>query len=689
MPDFGSRKGFHKPAWTNAYRKTEKGKAVHKRTEHATRTAEARKEERTRAYLSRTIVGVDGEGINIRTGPRKGAHDYILLALSGVEPIVNDGPGGLTTKQCLDYLFNNLDPKDLNVIYGGGYDFNMWVRDLNADQLRQLYHSGFLSKPVVFAGYALKWMKGKQFEIAKWNSFGKEKGVIIYDVVSFFQTPFVDACDKYLGDYENRDVLVREKARRGVFSASEIVNIGAYNNLELDLLVRLVDQLRADLDFIGLRPKRWNGPGAIAATLFSREGVRDALDKHIPEAVARAARFAYAGGRFEMLKYGSVHEKVYEYDINSAYPRALLEVPNLQEGHWLHRHGNPGSIAGFGVYRVRYSGTRVDIPGPIHYRAENGTISYPLEVENWVWSPEARVLGDYCEQTGASYEILEAWEFVSTAGSRPFHFLQGLYDQRQTYKAQGIGAEKAVKTTLASVYGKCAQQVGWVAATEEHELRTPPYHQLEWAGYVTSWCRAHVLSAALQDLEAVIAFETDALFTSRPLQLDTGTGLGQWELTEFDSLTYVQSGHYYATASEGFYKPKDGPEVIKCRGIDKGFISRARVEKLVGLPESERFLSASLTRFYGAGIALARDLDRYWRKWITEPKVMALTPTGKRLHGGDCCDDTRGPLALGHWHKTYCPVSGGVSHEYPVDWINPNPDMTELSIARDSEVDYE
>lgn len=680
----GTHDGFSKKGWTNSYRKTEKGKEVHRRTDHRTRTAEDRKEERERAYLSRTIVGIDGEGVNIRSGPRKGDHDYILLALSGAEPIVNRH--GLSTKQCLDYLYQNLNSDNLNVIYGGGYDFNMWVRDLNEDQLRNLYHGSWTSDPVVYAGYALKWMKGKSFEISKWSAFGREGQVIIYDVVSFFQSPFIDACDSYLGEYHGRDLLVREKARRGDFTVEEIAGTIEYNNLELELLVRLVGELRDRLNRVGLRPKRWNGPGAIAATLFAREGVKSALDKSLPEPVARASRFAYAGGRFEMLKYGSVTDTVYEYDINSAYPRALMEVPNLQEGTWIHRHGNPGSIARFGLYRVRYQGSRVDVPGPIHYRSENGTISYPLQVENWVWSPEARVLGDYCAQTGDTYEILEAWEFQEVTGSRPFSFVQDLFDQRRELKARQDGAHMGIKLALNSMYGKTAQQVGWQAATRDHPLRTPPYHQLEWAGFVTSWCRAHILEAALQDLEAVIAFETDALFTSRPLTLNVGTGLGEWEPTVFTSLTYVQSGHYYATEVT-----KDGPkEIIKCRGIDKGFISRSHVEDRLGLPESERYLEAALTRFYGAGIALGRNrVKELWRKWITEPKKMSLTPTGKREHGGDCCDDTRAPLKLGHWHQTFCPIFGGVSSEYPVDWINPDPNMTELSIMRDSEVDYE
>jgi hypothetical protein len=668
-------KRAHNRSYGTEYRKT------HSRSDEY-------KKRTKRDYLKRPIIAIDGEGVNIRRGLRKGDHDYILLAMTGQEPLYKEG--GLPTKDILDYLWQHLRTDNINVIYGGSYDFNMWMKDLSEDQVRNLYHSSYTSDPVIYAGYGLRWIKGKAFEISRTTRNGNRRTVTINDVISFFQRPFIQACDEYLGSYDGREVLVREKARRGDFRASEIAGIASYNNLELDLLVRLVTELRSRLDSVGLRPRRWNSPGAIASALFERERVKDHRNEQLPDVVMQAARFAYAGGRFEMLHYGAVKERVYEYDINSAYPRALLEVPSLKRGTWKHNHGLHTShpISPFGLYRVRFTGTNPNIPAPIFHRATNGTISYPLNVENWVWSPEVEALKLYCEQVpGTEWEILEAWEYTPATDHKPFGFIAELYKLRQLLKAAGDGAHIGIKLALNSLYGKLAQQVGWKAPSGKHPLRVPTYHQLEWAGYVTSWCRAHVLRAALHDLDAIIAFETDALFSSRPLPLDTGTALGQWEKTVFTSLTYVQSGHYYGTELKDDGTEK---EVIKCRGIDKGFISRENVETLLGRAEPMRVLEARLTRFYGAGIALARGLKAYWCKWLTEPKFMMLMPTGKRLHAGCWCGGhVDEPLELGRWHKTACPVVGGLSSEYPVEWINPNPDMTELAEMRESENFYD
>ena len=43
---------------------------------------------------------------------------------------------------------------------------------------------------------------------------------------------------------------------------------------------------------------------------------------------------SYYGGRFEILKRGFIG-KGYLYDINSAYPYALTQIPDLSKGKWI------------------------------------------------------------------------------------------------------------------------------------------------------------------------------------------------------------------------------------------------------------------------------------------------------------------------------------------------------------------
>lgn len=660
------------------YEKTDKGKDRQKKYRHDNSMHQTNAK-----YLSRKIVFIDSEGITLPDG----SHILIRIAITGCKPLVKKT--GLHTREILRYIHSHMNVYDLNVIYGGSYDFNMWLKDIPFDHLARLYRGTYFGKGTPVFEFQVKWVPGKMLTITE----GK-RTITIYDTVHFFQMPFINACDEYLGEYKGREELVREKARRGNFSADELESIGHYNDLEIELGEQLITELRSRLNRVNLRPRRWDGPGAIASALFQREGVKKHKSENnpnpTPEAVAVATRFAYAGGRFEMLKYGISRKNVYEYDINSAYPAALTRVPSLSQGDWIHHSGDIGDLP-FALYHVRSRATNPEIPGPVFVRAANGTVSFPLVAENWIWSPEMSVLRKYATaDPGHTFDVLEVWEFKSWPGSeKPFAFLNKLYAERQNLKAQGDGAQMALKLAINSAYGKLAQQVGFIPATEDRPLRLPPYHQLDWAGFTTSWCRAKVLEAALQKPEAIIAFETDALFSSEELDLPLNSGLGAWEREIFTSLSYVQSGHYYGTKINKHGKPES---VIRCRGIDRGSISRDLVERtMLERPERDRFLRAQLTRFYGAGIALGRNNPDIWCRWVTEDKNLSLFPTGKRVHiMCDECESDNG-LTPDVWHTTVCPVSkeGYMSHEFPVAWINPNPEMTELDELRLTEKDYE
>jgi hypothetical protein len=608
----------------------------------------------------RKFLAWDGEGV---TGA-DGVHRYVLLSHSEGEYIVD--PDGLSTERIIRFLLDTAKqyPRRLHIIYGGGYDFNLWMRSLDKHEVSQIYKLG----KVRLGKTSWWWRPGKSLRIARGDD-----SILVYDVLSFFQCSFVAACDAYLGnDWEERERIVAEKMRRSAFTMAGLDSILVYNAAELRNLIRLANELRDRLAKVGLIPGRWDGPGAIAATLMRKRDVKHGLsrDNPLPDGAAQAGRIAYAGGRFEVIHYGSVIARAWEGDINSAYPYALQYVPCLAHGEWVHHSGDPG-VRPFALYRIQHQGCSDWIPAPLWRRNSNGSICYPIESTGWFWTPERVVAEEYFRREDGRMRILECWEWVPSGcdNPRPFGWIPEYYDLRRALKASGDGAHVGVKLGLNSLYGKLAQQVGW----DPIKNRIPPYHQLEWAGYVTSSCRAQVLRGALPTLKDVIAFETDAVFSRVPLQVTVGTGLGEWEETAFSSLAYTQSGMYFGTTIAG-------KEVSKTRGVDRGQLTRSVVETgMIG----DGYADATLTRFVGAGLALAQSWDK-WCSWDTMKKRVACGPySGKRLH--EDCPHCSGPFTLGTWHSTYCPISGpGESSEYPVLWCNPDPKMDELEELRRS-----
>jgi hypothetical protein len=409
------------------------------------------------AYLSKEFIAWDGEGVTLDDG--KNTHVYVMLANSKGGYIAN--PDGLTTKEIFAFVLDECHkyPDAYHVIYGGGYDFNMWCRNIPKAVIEGIYSHDYYH----WGDYTIQWRRGKSFYLRLDSKDGYRKGVTIYDVVSFFQCPFVTACDSYLGDrFTNRDNIVANKALRSSFTIDDIPAVKLYNQYELENLVSLMVELRERLNAVTLRPRRWDGPGAIAAALLTREGVKHAMAECPPD-VQEAARYAYAGGRFEPVQYGISQETAYEYDINSAYPFALQHVPNLSRGRWekcsagarqATSHTDPQELQHFALYHVKFKGGDYRLPMPLFWRSYKGNIVYPGDhgFTGWYWGPDVAAAMEYVARyhhQGARIDIVECLHFLEdNPDDRPFAFIAELYRQRQALKSVGDGAHVGIKLGL-------------------------------------------------------------------------------------------------------------------------------------------------------------------------------------------------------------------------------------------------
>lgn len=414
-------------------------------------------------YLSREFIAWDGEGITLDDG--KNTHVYVMLANSKGGYIAN--PDGIPTREIFGFILSEYAkyPDAWHIIYGGGYDANMWLTNTPKAVIEGIYSHDYYH----WGPYTIQWRRGKSFYLRKDIKGGLyAKGVTIYDVLPFFQCSFVKACDDYLGErFTNRDVIVANKALRSSFTVDDIPAVRLYNQYELENLVSLMVELRERLNAVTLRPRRWDGPGAIAAALLTREGVKHAMAE-CPADVQEAARYAYAGGRFEPIQYGISQETAYEYDINSAYPFALQYVPNLNCGRWekcttgarqAESHANPQELQHFALYHVKFTGGDYRLPMPLFWRSYKGNIVYPgdMSFTGWYWGPDVQAAMVYVSRyhhQGARIEILDCLHYVEdNPDDRPFSFVTELYHQRQLLKAKGDGAHTGIKLGLNSLYG--------------------------------------------------------------------------------------------------------------------------------------------------------------------------------------------------------------------------------------------
>lgn len=596
-------------------------------------------------FQRRHIVAWDGEGANLEDG----THVYNLLANSNGKYIINHG--GLSTHECFQFLLQGSEPHAINVIFGGSYDVNMMLRDVPEDRLYDLWKNG----TCYWTRYGIHYAHRKKFTIKEYRrETGSNKpirSIVLWDVLGYFQTSFVKACRKWLGEtfvgkLEIFDQIQDMKLQRSSFTTDKIEDIIKYNHVECKMLVLLMKALFAAMDEAGIELIRFDGAGSIAAALLRKNNVL--MHKgQMPRVVSDWAQYAYSGGRIEPPQVGNSEDvSIYRYDINSAYPSAALALPSYAGCEWTFDpkwNGDDNAIID-----VEWS-YREEAPFyPLWYRCPDGTILYPRSGRGRYYGPEIRLLMDYYEE-GEDFTIHEACNpHLALPDVRPFSFLANEYETRRRFKENGSMAHEALKLGMNSVYGKLAQQAGF------RGVRIPTYHQLVWAGQITSITRAKLYRAAMQKPEAVIAFATDAVISRDAHDLPVGGALGEWTAETFQGITLVQAGVYWLRGEEEWSD--------KYRGFDAGSLTR---EEIVDCWRRNQSYTAQLTRFYGLGSAVGmRDFQQYWRVWRTEPRTLNLLPDGKRKPGPDIAYADRLCATV----PTPNPFGSMLSTPYPLAW---------------------
>lgn len=540
-------------------------------------------------------------------------HYYVLLAWS-LGPGLDNGyaynPDGIPTVDALQYVWtvSRAYPKRTPVMFSASYDFNCWLRNL--DQLRAAWLWDDL--PIRVGPFIVEYNKR-----ALTLKQGRKK-VEVSDTFRFYQSSFVKALEKYLPTYDGLDEIRKQKARRSDFDiATEFDSVLHYCLKELDALVLLEQQRDRHLVAAGIGQTKLHGAGSIAAKLMTQHHLkrhrRTPKDDNYrvvwPEKVERAAYAAYSGGRIEPWKFGYHEGRVHVYDIRSAYPRAMCDLPSLSDGTWNHYSGkrlrhSAVDYAPFTLLKVRFQCRARAFGYPFFQRTTTGAILYPDAVTSWYWQPEVAS----ATRAGFECDVLEAWEYLPATTETPFSFVPKLFAHRAQLKASGEnGAQEMLKLGLNSLYGKLAQTVGGDAENP------PPFHQIGWAGYVTARTRAEVFAAAMQSPRDVVFIATDGVASLTELDLPIGTQLGEWEHTTYDAALVIQAGVYF------LWKGADC--IPKYRGFDRGAINpqgiinawRAGCES-IDIPS---------TRFVTLGSALEAHWDS-WCSWRTIPRELDL-----------------------------------------------------------------
>lgn len=527
-------------------------------------------------------------------------------------------------------------PDAFHIGFGFTYDVNWILKDLPFPMLGILHLTG----EVVYRNYEIHHVPHKIFKVSSLDAAGRPITTVrIDDIFSYFRQRYDYALIKYnVGSAEEQRVITDGKENRSDFHWEDIEEIQYYWQMELRLMVDLMDGLRRDINAAGYFIGQWHGPGALASYALKQHNMGEFM-KQTPDELMMPVRKAYQGGWFERFKVGEHDGPVYTADVNSAYAYGISQLPNLANGQWKHRigeHVRAGvRAARFALYHIRtregetlesfgrYLRSCHGIPQPLFVRGPNNSIDHLHLVDGWYWNPEAATVVD-----DPFYEFVEAWVFEDD-GTYPFAWVAEMYAERLQLIAEKNPAEKALKYTMASLYGRIAQRVGWDKKTKA----SPKWHQLEWAGWITSLCRSMIYEAALPVAlqNGLVSIDTDGITSLVPFPEEcfpTGTGnaLGAWKLEEFTGMVYIQNGIYWLRDKDNWLPPK-------LRGIPT-----KRMDVQVGRDAlaGDGMIRLMKHNFVGYGAALQGRRSE-WRTWVDAPYSIDIKHSGNRQHIAPLC----------------------------------------------------
>src|SRR5437867_9809236 len=266
----------------------------------------------------RTVIGIDTE-----------TEDGDIFLIAGSNGKFLDHPN--ITFDNVAKFFMKYEGKWV-FFYNLGYDATCILKLLP----REVLNSYKLNRKLKFNynGYVIHYIPKKQLTIRK----GKHS-VNCYDIAQYYdRKPLTEAYSENIGKPLDPEYLKMKKKREG-FSLSGYLRhkkqVRKYCIQDCILTKELAEKwLDTFYGVFGFYPRNWVSSGYLAEKVLINYGIIIPRFNETEYAVQELARKCFYGGRFELILKGFIG-KCYLYDINSAYPNALGQIPDITNGNWI------------------------------------------------------------------------------------------------------------------------------------------------------------------------------------------------------------------------------------------------------------------------------------------------------------------------------------------------------------------
>jgi hypothetical protein len=473
---------------------------------------------------SRPVIGFDTETVN--------GYARLITCSDGTHAFTN------SFEECARFITAKKYRKTLNFFYNLRYDYSAVLKWLPESELRELVKN----QQVDYAGYRIRYIPIKFFQMATGAKYSHR--VAFFDLAQFYHMKLATAA-KYVkmekGDYDV-GAMTEEKLndplllKYAIHDAVICGKLGAYFK---DMISRMVSV------------RRYYSCASIAKRYILTRGERYSLPRE-PKLLDIALK-SYQGGRFEVLQRG-MFEKLYTYDINSAYPEQIAALDSCEGTIKHNTEYEPDSVHSFfkcdaEVYNVMLS--------PMKWQMKSGLMVYPAGgfKDVHLTKREYELMNDL----GFPLKIHEAIHIFHSEPTKPFAWFQELYDARLKLKEDHDDLQLAYKYVMNSTYGCMIQGKKQLKPvdypTEEWDIvdgeirfkdgryKAGALFNPIWAAEITANTRVKIFRDFERQANQMVSIATDGVMLTEKARVPEGKKLGEYDYEE-DKGIVIGSGIY-------------------------------------------------------------------------------------------------------------------------------------------------
>ena len=441
--------------------------------------------------------------------------------------------------------------KNLKTIYfchNLRYDAQSILKLLPYEKLIELWKSK--ENRIEYEGLRITYIPKKLLRIAEIKN--KRGAIHLYDNSQFYENKSLDSQAKlYLNERKLGTISAEEIGKSYQYYRDNYKEIVKYCKRDAELTLRLAQLAMKNIKELGFNPSNPISPATISRK-YQKEvkGWGKRLDKmELKERQANnIAMYAYKGGVFSTYKKGYFKGKLYDFDVNSAYPSVMIDLPDWRNGEFefMGETGKPenyeyGWVAvevdseyipyrcketyevkeiyeGIGEWNMKYTARKVVFP-----------IGLRVEI---ITTEEYRWLLKYKEKVKWLKQGI-VWVKKTDKYPNPFGWMKEMFKKRAALKKEGNSAlAQTLKILMNSLYGSTVMRKNGIG-----DLTNFCY-----GSYITARTRLQMFDVVIDNYDKIVNVATDGILSTSKLDVKVGSELGEWEFNEYERGVVIGNG---------------------------------------------------------------------------------------------------------------------------------------------------